>query len=143
MPQFAVRALDANGDYSFGQSAANFLVDSPAAVAQCVLTRLRLWQGEWFLDLTAGTPWMQQIMGKSRPAGRDAAIRQVILLTPFVKGISNYATTVDLRTRAWTMSCDLDTAFGTISIVVPFTATPNAGAFQLNYSPAGGTQGAG
>ena len=44
------RKLDANGDYSFGQAAPNFWHDVPDAVAQLVVTRFAMWQGEWWLD---------------------------------------------------------------------------------------------
>jgi hypothetical protein len=68
------RTLDANGDYTFGQNGANFLVNSPAAVGQAVLTRVKLMQGEWFLDQTAGTPYDTEILGagtESRHTDRD------------------------------------------------------------------------
>ena len=39
------RPLDANGDYTVGIP---FLVNSPACVGQAVLTRLKLFLGEWF-----------------------------------------------------------------------------------------------
>lgn len=128
---------------TFGQSLNNYLFDSPEAVGQVVVTRLKLWQGEFWLDLNAGTPWFQQILGKSPAPTRDSAIRQVILQTPFVTGLTNYSSTVDLRTRALTVSCTVQTAFGATTITVPFTAGPPAGPFELGVSPVGGLQGTG
>ncbi len=58
-----VRKLDANRDYSFGQGNINFWINSPFGVAQNVETRLGLWEGEWFLDKTRGTPYSQEILG--------------------------------------------------------------------------------
>ena len=60
---------------TFGQGGANFLVDSPAAVAQCVVTRLRLWEGEWYLALDEGTPYFQDVLGQYNP-GLAAAVVQ-------------------------------------------------------------------
>jgi hypothetical protein len=144
MAQFSVRSLSPSGDYVMGGNLSNFYIDSPQAVGQCIETRILLFTGEWYLNTTDGTPWFTlPIMGKSTAAGRDAAIRQRILQTPFVTGLSNYSSAVDVRTRAWTVSCTVQTAFGPYQLNVPFTASPSTGPFQLGYSPLGGNQGAG
>lgn len=143
MPTFSVRTLDANGDMLFGDSLGNFLSDSPSAVGQCIQTRLLLFQGEWFLNLQDGTPWFQQIIGKFPQPLSDAAIRRVILETPYVLSLSNYASHVDPRTRALTVSCDVQTAFGQTTVYVPFTATADQGPFAISQSPIGGFQGTG
>jgi len=125
----------------FGHSQADFLVDSAAAVGQSVMTRLKLWQSEWYLDLLEGTPWNQQILANSRPGTRDAAIQNRIRSTPFVNRILDYASSVDPK-RGFTVSCKIDTAFGQVTLSLPFSFTV-IGPFQAGVSPAGGTQGAG
>lgn len=112
-----VRAQDANGDMTFGQGAANFLANSPAAVAQLVATRLRLNVGEWFLDTTEGTPWTTEILGVRTQATRDSAIKRRILATAGVSAIDNYSSTV--VGRRLTVSATLTTIYG----ATPFTAT--------------------
>lgn len=141
---FRVRAQDANSDYSWGQGALDFLVDSPAAVAQVVETRLLLFQGEWAFDLRNGTPWMQSILGKSSPAQRNQAIRARILSTPFVLSLENFSATVNVANRSLSVSGFINTAFGGPIPFgpVPFSLTPQ-GPFQLGFSPLGGSQGAG
>lgn len=105
------------GDMTFGRGARNFLVDSPLAVAQAVLTRLKLWQGEWFLDLAAGTPWLQQVLGKPRgPGSPDAAIRARITGTPFVTRLTDYASSYTATTRSFTVSGKITTAFGPVTV---------------------------
>jgi hypothetical protein len=89
-----VRKLDANGDYSFGNGEADFWINAPEGVAQKVKTRLLLWTGEWFLDKTVGTPWLQKILGYNTAANRDVAIRTVILQTEGVTALSNYSSSV-------------------------------------------------
>lgn len=113
-----VRAQDASGDYTFGQSSANFLVDSPAAVAQLVQTRLLLVAGEWFLDTSAGTPYSTEILGPHRQSLYDQAIRQVVLRTPNVSGIADYASILDPATRALSVRMTIDTSFGTTEVQV-------------------------
>ena len=107
-----VRALDQNGDYQLGI----FLSDSPAAVAQAVQTRLALWQGQWFLDQTAGTPFLQSIAG--RKTNYDIEIQTRILETPGVTEISSYSS--NIVDRGLYVECDIDTIYGSTS--VSFTA---------------------
>lgn len=91
------RALSNTGDYTFGQGAANFLVDSPQAVGQAVRTRLLLMQGEWFLDVREGTPYATQILGEHKQATYDQAIRKQILGTEGVVNIVTYSSFVEGR----------------------------------------------
>lgn len=108
------RQLTAADDYSFGQGAANFLVDSPDAVGQAVLTRLKLLQGEWFLDSTEGTPWSTQILGERTRATFDAAIRERILDTEGVSGIADYSSSV--ADRRLSVSATIDTIYGQTTV---------------------------
>lgn len=110
------RALDAAGDYTFGRSGANFLVNSPSCVAQSVMTRLQLWEGEWFVDQTEGTPWLQEILGKTSKPIYDLAIRTRVLDTAGVTGIDNYSSTLDDVTRKLAVAMTVTTQFGTAKI---------------------------
>ena len=106
------RALDANGDMTFGQGSQNFLVDSPVAVAQLVKTRLGLFQGEWFLDVTEGMPWATQVLGAHTNATYDLAIQECILDTEGVTEIVSYSSVRNPVTRALTVTVTLNTAYG-------------------------------
>lgn len=122
-------ALDVNGDMIFGQGSADFLVDSPACVQQAILTGLKLWQGEWFLDTTAGMPWATQVLGFSSETAYDQAIKSQVLNTIGVTGISTYSSSLDTETRNLTVQINVETIFGPISIstVVPFGLPPTGG----------------
>lgn len=110
------RKLDENGDYTLDNANA-FFVDTPEAVAQAVLTRLRLWRGEWFIDITDGTPWNTEILGK-RQGGKnpDTAIRSRILQTKGVTEILSYSSTFDGETRKFSVSATVGTIYGTATI---------------------------
>lgn len=110
------RALSATGDYTFGQGQANFLVNTPAAVAQYVQTRLLLWAGEWFLDKTEGTRWSTNVLGKNTKALYDLEIQARVLQTPDVQKIDNYASS--LSGRSLTISMGLETTFGPTTLQV-------------------------
>jgi hypothetical protein len=106
--------MDANGDMTFGSSQQNFLVNSPEAVGQLVLTRLKLIQGEWFLDTTAGVPWKTQILGRNTGSTYDQAIKACILGTPGVTSIASYSSS--LVNRKLTVTATINTAYGLTTI---------------------------
>ena len=106
------RQLDANGDYQVGR----FLVNSADAVGQAVLTRLRLWMGEWFLDTTDGTPWLQGILGRN--TNYDFEIQQRILDTPGVTEIVSYSSSVS-SARSLSITATINTIYGQTTVQLP------------------------
>lgn len=115
-----VRKLDANGDRQFGRGLANFWINVPDGVQQICGTRLRLWQGQWFLNTDDGTPYNTQVLGKYTAATRDPAIQNRILLTPGVLGIDAYASQLDRNTRAWNVQATVDSIYGVFALTGPF-----------------------
>jgi hypothetical protein len=110
------RSQDANGDYQFGRGQSNFLVNSPALVAQLILNRLKLMQGEWFLDKTIGTPWTQSIVGSGTKPLYDLAIQNQILNTQGVTDIENYSSSLDPVARKLNVTATVNTQFGQTAI---------------------------
>lgn len=110
------RRLDADGDYTFGGQQADFYRDSPEAVAQAVLTRLRLSRGEWFLDITEGMPWKTDVLGKYTGSKADAAIRQCILTTPGVSELTAYSSTQNSEARTLSVQATINTIYGTTTV---------------------------
>lgn len=111
-----VRAQTPDGDYTFGNSQGNFLIDSPAAVAQRIQTRLRLLRGEWFLDDTDGTPYATEILGAHTKPLYDLAIQERVLRTEGVKGIVEYNSLLDDETRALSVTMRVNTDFGETTV---------------------------
>ncbi|CAM8583475.1 TPA: hypothetical protein LVM72_006064 [Klebsiella michiganensis] len=110
------RREDDDGDYTFGQGDDTWLVNSPEAVAQAIKTRFLLWYGQWFLDTTAGTPWIQSVLGKQNPDTYNLAIRKRILETQGVSSITAFNTTVDGTTRRVTFTATVETIYGTTTV---------------------------
>ena len=106
------RALDSNGDYQLGV----WLENTPETVAQAVLTRLKLWRGEWFMDTSEGTPYMQNILGHN--TSYDLEVKARILGTQGVTEIIDYSSVVD-SDRNLTITCTLTTIYGQIKLVLP------------------------
>ena len=104
------RKLDADGDYLLGHGNHDFYQDAPEAVGQLVMTRLKLWRGQWFTDIYEGTPWLQSILGKRMAV--EAEIRSRVLSTPGVVEIQEFQTQINPDTRVVRVNCTIETAYG-------------------------------
>jgi hypothetical protein len=113
------RKLDQNLDYSFGQGQGNFWINVPDAVGQYILTRMMLWQGTWFADLTQGVPWSTQVLGNRTMWTRDPVVIGTINETEGVLDIAQYNSQIDVNTRTFTAAAVVDTLYGQVAIVVP------------------------
>jgi hypothetical protein len=120
------RKLDSNGDYSLGQGLSNFFINSPSAVAQAIQTTLLLFQGEWFLDTTAGVPWFNQIVGFTPKPTYDLLIKDAIRKVQGVKSIISYSSFLD-NTRNLTINVRVDTIYGAVSLGVVKTVQAGYG----------------
>ena len=106
-----VRAQTASGDMTFGTGAANYLVNSPAAVAQLVSSGLQLWLGSFFLDTSAGMDWEGEVLGKNTETTRDGAIIDFIRSIQGVTSVQDYSSSFNPASRVFTVSCSLFTQF--------------------------------
>jgi hypothetical protein len=131
---FRYRRLDARLDMNFGRGALDFIVDTAEAVAQSVYTRLCLWEGEWWLNTTEGTPWLQEVLGHAPSGAADAAIRARIAGTPYLTRIYDYASFFDPTARTFTISCKIDTAFGQVTQAPPGMSISPSGALVFSVS---------
>ena len=113
------RRLDENHDPQRGQGKANFLIDADA-VAQAVLTRLLLFQGEWWESTLEGLPLWQEILGQ--PGGQMGLARITLLLqqrilgTPYVQAITALESSFDSSNRTINFYAEVKTRFGMIAI---------------------------
>lgn len=112
------RQLSPTGDYQVSPAAV-WLVNSPACVAQAVLTRLRLLIREWFLDLDEGLN-TDKILGVGTQGTRDAAVKTRILGTPGVVELVSYQSNVS-TSRAFTVTATINTLYGEAVITETFT----------------------
>lgn len=75
------------------------------AILQSIRTRLRLFQGEWFLDVDEGTPHKQVVLKKNPDMlAVRAAYRSRILGTPGVAQLNSLELHVDPATRVLSVS---------------------------------------
>ncbi len=115
-----VRALDPiTGDIN---TRGMQFIDKSAEVAQTVKTRLHLFLGEYFRDITVGTPWFQEILGKGTGmtlSGKEGRIKEIILQTPgVVKLLTFNADDFDINSRELKITGKILTTFGEASLNV-------------------------
>lgn len=112
------RKLSATGDYSFGNNQFDFHRNTPELVGQKVVTRLKLWLNEWFLDVEEGTAWVQGVLGKQPLSSADTVLRARILETEGVVALTAYESAIDPDTRKLSVSATIDTIYGEAFIEV-------------------------
>ncbi|WP_019997240.1 hypothetical protein [Aureimonas ureilytica] len=89
--------LDATGNLALAMDA--------KAVGQHARQRIMAFEGEWFLDTTAGLPWFDTIFGRRENlALAEALIKNEILDTDGVTGITGLSARFDPHTRSIAVS---------------------------------------
>jgi|SRR5215471_6824297 len=138
-----LRKQDRLNDMQFGHSNGDMWYNQPEAVAQLVMTRLLLYQGEWFLDTQEGTPWngfpispqsvdQGQILGTHTQLSRDVALRSRVLSTQGVQSIDFYASDGDPNLRNFEVQMIITTIYGRAQLTItPADMRPY---FVLNWS---------
>lgn len=91
-------------------------ITSADEVRQRVLITLQHYWQEYFLNVPAGLPWYEFILGSKDKKTVGAIIRQAILGVPGVYGIVNFQ--LSLQNRAVTVYADLETDYGIVSITL-------------------------
>lgn len=77
----SVRAIDSTGDWTFGKGRANYLTGSKE-INQRVVTRLRSFTDDWFLDVNAGLPWFDLLGSRNAEKRLLRQIEKTIAETP-------------------------------------------------------------
>jgi len=108
------RALTPEGDYNLGATG-QFLTNTPAAVGQAIMTRLRLMTGEWFLDSDEGTAYQTKILGYGTQGTRDIEIKRRILDTQGVQELLEYSSEVQAD-RSFKISARVATIYGEVQL---------------------------
>jgi hypothetical protein len=81
-----VSGLDSNLDWRFGKGRAVYKRDS-AAIAQNVLTRLRSFRNDWYLNTEAGIDWIQLLGNIGTEKRIIRAVESAVLQTDGVISI--------------------------------------------------------
>lgn len=77
------------------------------ATAAGIYHRLRLFFGEYWLDVTEGTAWFQNVLGKAPQDLAEITLKQRILSAPGVVSITSFSFATDAVTRRITVDCSV------------------------------------
>lgn len=76
------------------------MVTNAEAVGQHVSQRLQTFEGEWFLDTTAGVPWLDRIMGRKIDLPlAESVMKAETMDTDGVTGIEGFDLRFDRKPR--------------------------------------------
>lgn len=113
------RRLDENGDYTFGNGKYDFLEDIEA-VPQAIKTKLNLFQGEWWEDLSEGLPFFQDIAGQfiRTEEDKDIVTRLYCNRISDVDAVNSFLSVnaeFDNEKRKYSLVADINTTYGLIN----------------------------
>lgn len=91
------------------------LVDGKDAILQHILQRLKTFQEEWFLDVTVGVPYLQQILVKNPDLNKvDALLFDEIAGTPGVEEVLSFTSDVNNSLRQLSVAFKAKTTDGIV-----------------------------
>lgn len=103
-----VRAIDSQGDWTFGKGRSNYITDL-AAIRQNIRTRLLSFLGDCFFATNDGIAWFD-LLGSKDQLQVNLAVSSVILNTQFVTGLQQLSISLN-DNRQLTIQYEVQTAF--------------------------------
>ena len=90
-------------------------IDRADKVAQQIKMTLLTFLGEWFLDVTFGVPYLEEILIKNpRMSSIESIIRAHITSVPDVRRVTNLGLSIDHKTRILTVEFTANTSLDVI-----------------------------
>ena len=84
----SVRSITDAGDWTFGRGKANY-VSGSREINQRVVTRLRSFKNDWYLDTNTGVDWLNLLGAYGSEKKILRAIERTVMNTPGVISIEN------------------------------------------------------
>lgn len=108
-----VRALDGNGDWTFGKGKNNYLREV-SAIRQSIQTRLKSFLGDCFFALNQGIDWFN-LLGSKNILELRLAVAATLLNTEDVVRINNLNVIISSTTRNIFIQYEVETVYGEAS----------------------------
>ena len=92
------------------------LIDNAERVAQQIKITLLAFLGEWFLDTSFGTPYLEYILVKGPDRGViESVLRAQITSVPDVQGVTSLTLQIDNLLRTLKVSFEANTLLGQVN----------------------------
>ncbi len=92
------------------------LIDNAERVAQQIKITLLAWLGEWFLDTSFGTPYLEYILVKGPDRGViESVLRAQITSVPDVQGVTSLTLQIDNLLRTLKVTFEANTLLGQVN----------------------------
>lgn len=104
-----IRAIDAGGDWQFGNGFASYATGEQA-VEENIKTRLLSWRNNCFFALQDCVDW-SALLDIGQQKNLEAAVRSVILQSYGVVGINSATVVLERATRAITITANIRTIY--------------------------------
>lgn len=105
-----IRALDANGDITFGQGLQNYLTNQ-TAIGFNIKTRLLSFLNNCFWAMGAGIDWFTFLGGGNTATQIQLAVTAVIAQSFGVVSVNNVSVSVNPKTRSVSLSYNVVTIY--------------------------------
>lgn len=106
----AVRAIDKNGDWMFGNGMSDYRTDLEE-IKQNILTVLRSWKNDCFFDLDAGVDWKSYLGSFGRDEDIKNDVVDNVLKVEGVVSVEKYEAFVD-ENRTIHLQITVNTIYG-------------------------------
>lgn len=107
-----VSRLTKNNDWQFGRSHDNYITKTNA-IKQNIVTRLKSFANDWFLDLSANIDWLTLLGEKNTKDEIYREVTRVILGTENVVKITSINISEDRANRTAILAASVSTIFST------------------------------
>jgi len=94
----SVSKLDANGDWTFGQQLAGYYTGTDE-VKQNVLTRIKSFQRDWFMDQSAEIDWFNILSNRNTQEIAEQQISTTVINTRGVASLDEINIQIDRENR--------------------------------------------
>jgi hypothetical protein len=105
-----IRALDSNGDITFGQGTQNYL-NGQAAIGLNIQTRLKSFLNNCFWAMGAGIDWFTLLGGGNTSTQIQLAVIAVIAQSYGVVSVNNVSASVNLQNRSTSVAYNAVTIY--------------------------------